>query len=208
MFTHVRFDAVADVPNVIPLHCPGAVSVVEVNTIGDPDVPFADNAPFTVSTRDVALPCTVTPALIVSVTPDATVTLPVITYGEPPTVQVVFVEIDPDTFVAHADEPNASQASTDHATISGRHLRIRHPYRSVTIPVTLCRCRVTPIAQHVEERSRYVHKDFKTPLRSHTIVQVQHSPARRVQAYGRATNISAWKCRAICPESEAVPLIS
>jgi hypothetical protein len=87
------------VPNRIPFHCPGAESAVDVKVIGCPAVPTADNDPFTTSSRNVEFPCTTTPGSTVSVTPDATVTFPVITYGLFANVHVVLDEIVPDTFV-------------------------------------------------------------------------------------------------------------
>jgi hypothetical protein len=62
-------------------------------------VPTADNDPFTVNVREDAFPCTTTPGSTVSVTPAATVTFPVSTYGLPANVHVVLDEIGPDTFV-------------------------------------------------------------------------------------------------------------
>jgi hypothetical protein len=95
-------EAPALVPNVIPFHCPGAESELDVKTMWLPLVPDAEREPLIVSVRDVELPCTVTPGSIVSVTPELTVTFPVITYGLPAAVQVVFEEIVPETFVAPA----------------------------------------------------------------------------------------------------------
>lgn len=66
------------------------------------------------STRDVAFPFTTTPGSIVNVTPEATVTFPVITNGLSATAQVVFDEIVPDTFVGptlHAAPGNAPTTS-------------------------------------------------------------------------------------------------
>ena len=108
--------------------------MVDVNTIGDPDVPTADNAPLIVNVRDTALPCTVTPAWIVNVTPDETLTLPVITYGEPPVVQVVFDAIVPDTFVANAAETSTMQPSATSVASRNRHRSIRGPPTRVAPP--------------------------------------------------------------------------
>lgn len=44
-----------------------------------PLVPTADKEPFTINSRVAAFPCTTTPGSTVSVTPEATVTFPVIT---------------------------------------------------------------------------------------------------------------------------------
>lgn len=103
---------------VMPAHWPGAESAVEVNVIGAPEVPTADNDPFTINDRELASPCTVTPGSIVSVTPAATVTFPVITYGLPAAVHVVLLEIVPDTDVdasRNHDNPNGDPAaSADH----------------------------------------------------------------------------------------------
>src|SRR6266511_746850 len=63
------------------------------------DEPIADNEPFTVNVRVAEFPCTTTPGSIVNVTPDATVTSPVITYGLFASVHVVLDEIIPDTLV-------------------------------------------------------------------------------------------------------------
>jgi hypothetical protein len=88
--------------NLIPTHWPAAESDVDVNVIGDEDVPDADSEPLTIKVRRLEFPCTVTPGSIVNVTPELTVTLPVITYGLFAAVHVVFTEIVPDTFVAAA----------------------------------------------------------------------------------------------------------
>jgi hypothetical protein len=77
--------------------------------MGCDELPTADKLPFTVNFRLVAFPCTVTPASIVNVTPLATVTFPVITYGLFAAVQVVFDEIVPDTFVG--PDPTAGRAT-------------------------------------------------------------------------------------------------
>jgi hypothetical protein len=106
------------VPNVIPFHCPEPLSEVEVNTIGEPDVPTADNDPFTVNVRVEEFPSTVTPACTVNVTPNATVTSPVITYGLFAADQVVFDEIVPETFVG--PELNAGPAPTDAKNTASR----------------------------------------------------------------------------------------
>ena len=106
--------ASVDVPepagNLIPTHCPGAESDVDVNVIRLLLVPTADSEPLTVKCRVDEFPCTTTPGSIVNVTPEATATLPVITYGLSATVQVVLDEIVPDTFVGprsrqHLEEP-------------------------------------------------------------------------------------------------------
>lgn len=66
-------------PKLSESHCPGAESLVEVKTMCEPDVPTAEREPLIVRVRVVAFPCTVTPGWIVSVTPELTVTFPVIT---------------------------------------------------------------------------------------------------------------------------------
>jgi hypothetical protein len=90
--------------------------------IGAAAVPTADNAPATVNDRELAFPSTVTPGSIVSVTPEFTVTFPVITYGLPAAVHVVLLEIVPDTDVdasRNHDNPNGDPAaSADHDAAS------------------------------------------------------------------------------------------
>ena len=108
----------------IPNHCPDEESDVDVNTIGDPAVPTADNAPLIVNVRVVAFPCTVTPGCTVNVTPADTVTVPVITYGDPAVVQVVFDAIVPDTFVASAADASIRQSSATNVATKNRHRSI------------------------------------------------------------------------------------
>jgi hypothetical protein len=98
--------------NTIPNHWPGAESDVEVNVIREPDDPFACSVPVTVNCRVDEFPSTTTPGETVNVTPDATVTFPVITYGELAAVHVVFDEIVPDTFVAQAGIGTTSTTTT------------------------------------------------------------------------------------------------
>jgi hypothetical protein len=90
-----------------------------VNVIGCDAVPTADNAPLTRNVRATEFPCTTTPGSTVNVTPAATDTSPVITYGLFAAVQVVFEEIVPDTDVG--PEPSAGRAPiTAAATITAR----------------------------------------------------------------------------------------
>jgi hypothetical protein len=112
--TNCSVEVPEPVPKLIWCHWPGAESDDDVNVIRWDDVPTADNDPFTVSEREDAFPFTTTPASIVNVTPDATVTFPVITYGLFASVHVVFDEIVPDTFVG--PEPNAGRTTTASAT--------------------------------------------------------------------------------------------
>ena len=69
---------------------------------GDACVPTADSVPSTHICRKNPLNFTTTPGSIVNVTPLATVTFPSTTYGLPAVVQVVFVEIVPETLVGPA----------------------------------------------------------------------------------------------------------
>jgi hypothetical protein len=116
----VKVPLPALVPNVIPSHCPGAESELEVKVMCEPDVPAAESEPLMVKLRVLAFPCTVTPGSIVSVTPELTVTFPVITYGLFAAVQVALVEIVPETFVAPATGGVASAKKATRSPTTSR----------------------------------------------------------------------------------------
>jgi len=94
-----------------------------VNTIGLPDVPTADSDPLIVSVRVDEFPSTRTPDSIVNVTPEETITFPVITYGLFAAVHAVFDEIVPDTFVAKAADGSKAPTATTTNTTSARDQR-------------------------------------------------------------------------------------
>jgi hypothetical protein len=119
----------------IDVHCPGAESATDVNVIRLDPVPTAESAPDTLSALDEALPLTITPGSIVSVTPAATVTLLFRMYGLFAAVHVVFDEIVPDTYVGPAEraETGTIRSAVSSASATSRPTLVRdRPRRNGT----------------------------------------------------------------------------